>query len=65
MFQLHYSGGTSRQGVPQLDRHSMQLIMERFSSGGRPSPRFADSIGSKTLKTRRSDSLRSPRLNAA
>ena len=38
VFHLPYLGGTSRYGVPQRGRQNMPLMIERFASGGRPSP---------------------------
>jgi hypothetical protein len=61
-FQLPYRSGMSRQGAPVRRTQRMPLTIRRLSEiGGPRSPRS----GSKGLRMCHSESVRSPRLNAA
>src|SRR5262249_41696491 len=61
-FQLPYRSGISRQGAPVRSTQRMPLTVRRLSAMAGPrSPRF----GSKGSRIRHSESVRSPRLNAA
>ena len=61
-FQLPYRSGMSRHGAPVRSTQRMPLTVRRLSKiGGPRSPRF----GSNGLRMRHSESVRSPRLNAA
>lgn len=61
VIHLPYFSGTSRQGAPVRRRHRMPFTMVRLSCAGRFfRPRSA---GKRSLSSRHSASLRSPRLN--
>ena len=61
-FQLPYRSGISRHGAPVRRTQRMPLTVRRLSEiGGPRSPRS----GSNGLRMRHSESVRSPRLNAA
>src|SRR6516164_440167 len=61
-FQLPYRSGISRQGAPVRSTQRMPLTVRRLSTMAGPrSPRF----GSNGSRMRHSESVRSPRLNAA